>query len=175
MKQSIRQQDSFSSPFFHILKRILIPNELSFDFVLNQEFFSIFSANLIFTNRFSSSFFGVLFKLLSHFMFVLFILIYCIVLSLVLTLEGTQAEEVSQESGQLQISRSPGPANYSTLVSGNRQCFFLFAITFLSLSLLFHCPYCRCLSCHHYDSHQSVNIIKEIVKKHSCLLSLCHT
>lgn len=92
--------------FFHILKGILIPNELSFDFVLNQEFFSIFSANLIFTNRFSSSFFGVLFKLLSHFMFVLFILIYCIVLCLVLVLKGTQAEEVSQESGQLQVSRS---------------------------------------------------------------------
>lgn len=67
--------------FFHILKGILIPNELSFDFVLNQEFFSIFSANLIFTNRFSSSFFGVLFKLLSHFYvcFVYFDLLHCVV------------------------------------------------------------------------------------------------
>lgn len=175
MKQSIRQQDSFSSPFFHILKGILIPNELSFDFVLNQEFFSIFSANLIFTNRFSSSSSVCSLNYYLIIMFVLFILIYCIVLCLVLVLKGTQAEEVSQESGQLQVSRSPGPANYSTLVSGNRQCSFLFAITFLSLSLLFHCPYCRCFSCHHYDSHQSVNIIKQIVKKHSCLLSLCHT
>lgn len=161
--------------FFHILKGILIPNELSFDFVLNQEFFSIFSANLIFTNRFSSSSSVCSLNYYLIFMFVLFILIYCIVLSLVLTLEGTQAEEVSQESGQLQISRSPGPANYSTLVSGNRQCSFLFAITFLSLSLSSIVLIVTCHSCHHYDSHQSVNIIKQIVKKHSCLLSLCHT